>query len=287
MITLRFAAVACAALTLVAGSASAASFSFSTGDPNGLIATATRPDTGGKTEIETGDDFVLTTQTQITGASFTGLLTGAASSASIGTVVVEIYRVFPLDSQDPPSGKAFTRVNSPSDVALDERSTSDSNLTFAATALGTFTAANSVQPGGIHAVPNQFTGGNGSVTGTEVRLDVSFDAFNLAAGHYFFVPQVEVSGSDDFLWLSAPKPIVVPGTPFTDLQSWTRDEALQPDWLRVGTDITHQGPFNASFSLTGVTAVPEVPTGALMMLGLATVATVARRRAEARSAARR
>jgi hypothetical protein len=28
---------------------------------------------------------------------------------------------------------------------------------------------------------------------------------------------------------------------------------LAPDWLRVGSDITLQGPFNAAFSLTGET----------------------------------
>jgi hypothetical protein len=53
--------------------------------------------------------------------------------------------------------------------------------------------------------------------------------------------------------------IVPPGTPFlpgfTDLQSWTRDASnggIEPDWLRIGTDITRQGPFNAAFVLNGV-----------------------------------
>jgi len=39
-----------------------------------------------------------------------------------------------------------------------------------------------------------------------------------------------------------------------DLQSWTRNDgpsALAPDWSRIGTDITQQGPFNATFSLSG------------------------------------
>src|SRR5260221_9984660 len=73
------------------------------------------------------------------------------------------------------------------------------------------------------------------------------------ADHYFFRPEVELS-SGDFLWLSAPKPIVAPGTPFApDLQSWIRNDDLAPDWLRIGTDITGQGPFNAAFSLSGET----------------------------------
>ena len=86
--------------------------------------------------------------------------------------------------------------------------------------------------------------GNGPVTGQETLISVNFTTpFNLPADHYFFVPQVELSNGD-FFWLSAPKPIMPPGTPFppgfTDLQSWTRDDSnggIEPDWLRVGTDI--------------------------------------------------
>src|SRR5262249_17830259 len=48
--------------------AAADSFFFSTGSPDGLMATATRPESPGKFEIETGDDFVLTQQTLITAA---------------------------------------------------------------------------------------------------------------------------------------------------------------------------------------------------------------------------
>jgi len=139
-----------------------------------------------------------------------------------------------------------------------------------------FTALNSVQPLGIHPKPDQTTGGNGPITGLEVEFDVTFTTpFSLAADHFFFVPQVQVTGGE-FLWLSAPKPIVPPGTPFppdvTDLQSWTRDEIspnnLAPDWLRVGTDIvggTTPPTFNAAFSLTG-----EIPEPAsLSLLGMA------------------
>jgi len=165
-----------------------------------------------------------------------------------------------------------TRVNSPSDVALDSRASSSGSLSFQTSALGNFTANNSVQPGGIHPMPNQTTGGNGSVTGLEVQFSVNFTTpFDLLAGHYFFVPQVEVTDpAGDFFWLSAPRPIVPPGTPFpagfTDLQSWTRDTMLDPDWLRVGSDIVGPDPttgptFNATFSLTGV-SVPGPIVGA-------------------------
>jgi LPXTG-motif cell wall-anchored protein len=72
--------------------------------------------------------------------------------------------------------------------------------------------------------------------------------------------------SGDFLWLSAAKPIAGPGTtPFDpDLQSWIRNFALGPDWLRVGTDVVGGNPaptFNASFSLTGE-SVPGPIAGA-------------------------
>jgi hypothetical protein len=135
-----------------------------------------------------------------------------------------------------------------------------------------------VQPGGIHPVPNQTTGGDGAVTGSEVEFAVNFvTPFDLVAGHYFFVPLVELTGGD-FLWLSAPKPIVPPGTPFppgsTDLQTWTRDDFLDPDWLRVGTDIVGGAPaptFNAVFSLSGESvasgSVPEPGSLRLVVAG--------------------
>jgi hypothetical protein len=49
-----------------------------------------------------------------------------------------------------------------------------------------------------------------------------------------------------------------------DLQSWTRDDSnggIEPDRLRIGTDITLQGPFNAAFVLNG-DAVPGPIVGA-------------------------
>ena len=51
---------------------------------------------------------------------------------------------------------------------------------------------------------------------------------------HFFLPQVQLS-CGDFFWLSAPKAIVPPGTPFpagfTDVQAWIRNETLAPDRL--------------------------------------------------------
>ena len=120
-----------------------------------------------------------------------------------------------------------------------------------------------------------------------MRFDVTFTSpITLGPDHYFFVPQVELD-SGNFLWLSASRPIVPPGTDFppgfTDLQSWTRDDpGIAPDWLRVGTDIV--GPdvgaptFNAAFSLSGA-LVPEPSTWAMMLLGFAGLGFVGYRQA--------
>ena len=261
---------------------------------------ASRPSSAGKFEIETGDDFFLTSETVINSATFVGLLTGGATVADIGEVRVEVYRVFPKDSDvgrtsGPPTfstPQVPTRVNSPSDVEFDDRDTSPppGNLSFTPSDLGSFSVLNSVQPGGIHPKPGQTTGGNGPTTGEEVQFNVTFTTpFDLPPDHYFFVPQVEVTDpSGNFLWLSAPRPIVPPGTPFpagvTDLQAWTRDQFLDPDWLRVGTDIVGPpltgGPaptFNMTFSLTGET-VPEPASYILLGSALLALAAAGRKK---------
>jgi hypothetical protein len=245
-----------------------------TGNPDGKIATASQPSGSGK-EIETADDFILPQETSITGGTFTGLV---PTGSSIQDVTIEFYRVFPQDSTDPPDGRVTTRMNSPSDVAFDSRSSTSSNLSYTTTVLNSnFTALNSVV-NGIHPLPGEFTGGEGPMSGQEVKFDFSIDSDTLPADHYFFVPQVELDNGT-FLWLSAAKPIVSPGDPFNpDLQTWIRNSDLDPDWLRVGTDITHQGPFNASFSLSG-TAVPEPCT--LLLTGAGLVGLMLRRKSRA------
>jgi PEP-CTERM motif len=262
------------------GPATAVPFFFSTGDPDGRIATASRPASPGKLEIESADDFVVTGSNtlKLTGASFQGLLPTGASLSTVTDVRVEIYRVFPADSNvgrtsGPPTFSTIqvpTRVNSPSDVELDSRDSSGGNLTFTpAVVASSFTAANSVL-NGIHPLPGVNTGGDGAVTGQRVSFNVVFTTpFTLPADHYFFVPQVELS-SGDFFWLSAPRPIVPPGTPFppgvTDLQSWIRNSELDPDWLRIGTDIVGGTTFNATFALSGdLEPVPEPAT--LLLFG--------------------
>jgi hypothetical protein len=231
-------------------------FFFSTGNPDGLIATLSRVASSGKIETETADDFIVPGPTRITQATFIGLLPTGTPLSSVTKVEIELYHVFPTDSANPPSGNVPTRVNSPADVEISAatRDSSAGSLTFTVSILNSsFAVANTVV-NGINKSPNQFTGGEGAATGEEVLISVNFTTpIDLPADHYFFRPEVLVS-TGDFLWLSAPKPIVAPGTPFSgDLQSWIRNANLAPDWLRIGTDITHQGPFNAAFSLSGFT----------------------------------
>jgi hypothetical protein len=225
-------------------------FSFSTGSPDGLMAVASHQ-AGLTPETEAADDFILSTETTLTETSFTGLVPTTTTPGSYLDVTVEIYRVFPSDSDPLRTIRVPTRANSPSDVAFTSRDFKAGGLSFGFEELSpSFTAANSVVSG-IHASPHQTTGGDGAVTGTEVQIEVAYSlGLDLPAGHYFIVPQVKLRHGT-FEWLSAPS------KQFTgDLQAWVRNSHLDPDWLRVGTDIvggTVPPTVDASFSLLGNT----------------------------------
>jgi hypothetical protein len=159
-----------------------------------------------------------------------------------------------------------TRVKSPADTEIANFDSALGDLHFHSRLLSpTYSTQSSVSS------PDQISnasGGNGPATGPEVEFDITFDTkLDLPAGHYFFVPKIGLSdtapAAADFLWLSAPRPIVAPGTPFppgaTDLQSWMRfDPGLAPDWLRIGADIIGGTTFNGSFSLSGHTVRPHI-----------------------------
>ncbi len=248
-------------------------FFFSTGNPDGRLGALSRRPSPGKIETETADDFALTETTVISQAVITGLIVpNTMALDSISQVEVELYHVFPLDSDLSRTIRVPTRVNSPADVEIDTatRDPLARTLSFSSTLLNpSFTVANSVV-NGINASPNQLTHGEGPQSGEEVAITIDFTTpIILPAGHYFFRPEVLVNGGD-FLYLSAPRPIVPPGTPFpagvTDLQAWIRNANLNPDWLRIGTDIigiippaTTAPTFNMTFSLAGDT-VPEAGT---------------------------
>lgn len=274
-----------AALSFSMAPVQAAPFFFSTGDSDGLVGTGSRPTGPSGIEIESADDFILSQATSITGATFNGLV---PLGAVVTALRLEIYRVFPADSNNPPSGNVPTRDNSPSDVAFQEREGAD--LGFTTSNLGAFSVANTVL-NGINSIPNQTTLGEGPASGDQLVIDVSLNTpFNLPADHYFFIPQVELDNGD-FLWLSAAKPIVGGTGPFVpDLQSWIRNEDLAPDWLRIGTDVigdaNGQGVkiFNAAFSLSGETEAVAVsePSG-LVLLGIGLCSLLGGRRAGKRA----
>jgi len=250
---------------LAASPAMADPFHFSTGSVTDSIATASRPGptSGANQETESADDFFPSTAVRLNSATFTGLI---PTGASVSEVVVEIYRVFPKDSDMMRMPNVPTRMNSPSDVEFDSRNSGVAGgLSFTTTSLSSsFTALASID---TNVTLN--AGSAGSVTEPEVRFNVTFDVpIDLPADHYFFVPQVLLTDPNEhFLWLSASRPIDGTGTPFTpDLQSWMRNAQLDPDWLRIGTDIIGGVMFNAAFSLDGVT-VPE--PASLSLLGMA------------------
>src|SRR5579864_439608 len=227
---------------------------FTTGRPDGKIATASHPAGSGSLEAETADDFILGQSAVVTNATFTGLLPEGTPLSAIANVEIELYHVFPADSTSPPDGRVLTRTNSPSDNEFAAFDSGLGSLTFTASILNSsFTAANSVI-NGINALPNQFTGGEGAVTGEEVEFTITFTTPFLvgATDHDFFRPEVGLATADTFpfLWLSAPRPIVSPGTPQspgappTDRQAWMRSDGpggTGPDGSRVGTDITREG----------------------------------------------
>lgn len=244
-------------------------FFFSSGSPDGLLGALSQPASSGHLETETADDFLLSASTSIAQATITGLIPSGTPLANISNVEIEVYHIFPIDSV-PASGNVPSRTNSPADVEIDTatRDASQGTLDFSATLLDdSFSVSNTVVDG-INPMPTNMTNGEGPATGELVEITITFTPpIVLSADHYFFRPEVEVAGGD-FLYLSAPRPIVTPGTPFMgDLQAWIRNSALKPDWLRIGTDIIGGTPaptFNMTFSLTGETvAVAATPTATL------------------------
>jgi hypothetical protein len=242
---------------LAATSLWSADFSFTTGNPDSLMGAASRRATPGKLETETADDFTLDQTTVIRRATIVGLVPSGSQPQNIKEVEVEVYHVFPLDSASPPSGNVPARANSPSDVEIGTatRAGNSGTLTFTTNVLNSnFIVGNTVVNNlKVATVP---PGGEGSTTGEQVEITVTFtNPIILPAGHYFFRPEVLLT-SGDFLYLSAPKVIPAP----KDLQAWIRNTNLNPDWLRIGTDIVGGGAaaptFNMTFSLTGGT-VPE------------------------------
>jgi hypothetical protein len=254
--------LSCAAMIgsvlLIAQLATAQTFSFTPGDPDGKVGALSRRVSPGKVETETADDFALRQTTIINKATIKGLLPAGTDVTKIQDVEVEVYHVFPLDSA-PASGHVPSRTNSPSDVEIGTatRDKSSGTLTFLATVENvSFSVDHTVE----NNTNNALIGAPGS-NQEEVEIAITFTSpIILPAGNYFFRPEVLVTGGD-FLYLSAPRPIVPPGNAFMgDRQAWIRNSNISPDWLRIGTDIIADGDtFNMAFSLNGET-VPNAGT---------------------------
>jgi hypothetical protein len=257
----RFALGICVGMSLWA-----APFSFTTGVPDGRLGALSRRGSPGKLETETADDFTLQQTTVITQAKIIGLVPLGTPLENIREVEIEVYHVFPLDSANPPSGNVPSRLNSPADVEIDSatRARSSGTLAFSAAVLNAGFSLDNTVVNGINKLPNTVTtNGEGPATGEEVEVTITFTSpIVLPQGHYFLRPEVLVTGGD-FLYVSAPRPILSPGNTFVgDLQAWIRNANLAPDWLRIGTDIIGGAPpptFNMTFSLAGET-LPEAGT---------------------------
>jgi len=246
----------------------ASPFAFTTGNADGRLGALSQSESSGRFATETADDFFLTETTVISGATITGLMT--ASSANISNVEIEVYHVFQEFQADSNVGrtsgaptfstpKVVTRLNSPADVEIDAatRDGSEGTLEFAGSPLNASFAVQNTVVDGINPTPSK-TGGEGPARGEEVQITITFTKpILLPAGHYFFRPDVQLTDGN-FLYLSAAAPVA------PDLQAWIRNSDLEPDWLRIGTDIIGPDPitgaaapkFNMTFSLAGNT-IPE------------------------------
>jgi hypothetical protein len=192
----------------------AASFFFSTGNPDGKLGARSQQAGSNPVETETADDFILTDATVINSAVITGLIVPSAPLTDITNVEVELYHVFPKDSDvgrtsGPPSfstANVPTRVNSPADVEIGAatRDGADGTLSFVPSlGISNFSVANSVI-NEINPTPNQKTGGEGGKTGQEVQIQISFTTpIFLPPDHYFFRPEAALT-SGDFLYCPRP-----------------------------------------------------------------------------------
>jgi len=166
-----------------------ADFSFTTGNPDGLLGAASRRASPGKLETETADDFTLDQTTVIRRATIVGLVPSGTKPEDVKEVEVELYHVLPLGSAIPPSGKVPSRVNSPSDVEIGTatRAGNSGNLTFSTNVLNSnFGVGNTVV--NIIKIATAPPGGEGSTAGEQVGITITFSSPILLPGGALFLP---------------------------------------------------------------------------------------------------
>src|SRR4029453_3529626 len=103
-----------------------------------------------KLETQTGDDFIITETTSIRRATITGLIPLGTPLSSIHNVEIEVCRVFPKDSIDPPSRNVPSRKHPPGERGVDSatRDGSLGTITFSTGVLSqSFSVLNTVVTG--------------------------------------------------------------------------------------------------------------------------------------------
>ena len=187
--------------------------------PNAM-ATASRPEpASGGLEIESADDFIL----NIASRSLRPVSSVLSQSAPMS--MNEPRNLSSLPQRQPESSKSCSGSDA-SEFAVGRRVCRERRGVNHRDRPGSQLHGDEFRAERNHCSMTPMTGGDGPVTGQEVRFDVVFlNPFVLPADHYFFVPQVGLT-SGNFFWLSAARPIPngSPNTPINpDLQEWIRN----------------------------------------------------------------
>ena len=262
-------------------------YSFSTGDPDGRIATASRPGRPPENSRSRSATISFSPTTSITSATFTGLVPAVASASecrrrdlpriSQGFGCRQHQRVANvLDAASADARQFALRHRIRGARRCDRRPElhdRSAEPQLHREQLGATRAA---------SIPNRHRhrrrrSGHGRGSGVHANLYHPLPP----PGRPLFLRASGPAGRRRFLLaVGAETDPSRPG-PFRPAKLDADDispDNLEPDWLRVGTDIVGAGAFNAAFSLTGST-VPEPSTWAMMLLGFAGLGFAAYRRA--------
>ena len=187
-------------------------YSFSTGDPDGKMATASSPGQRGSSRSRRP---TISFSRQRPRSPARPSPASSPGTRSVSNVPVEIYRVFPtIRTRAAPAGRQRSRLPRRRPARIRHRMShlaadaATGGLQVRDNRHGILHRAQLGAAGWHQSQTGQFTGGNGPVTGEENDFSMSFtNDLLLPANHYFFVPQVGHGSDGNFLWLSAPRPI--------------------------------------------------------------------------------